>query len=156
MLRRLSVTALSIAIGAGFIYVGTDIVCRHRSGAGKADTLQSQLEEHQELERRRQGILRRNLAKMHATGELLAGRLTLLQTAARFRDAEAAVPAAWGPFHPVSASPASGERLCRDVILWAQNSLRNSRTERADEVIARLEAELKQHRDRDGVVRLPD
>ena len=87
--------------------------------------------------------------------DLLAGRLTLPQAAARFRDAEKEHPFTWPP--PSAATgPAEGERLCRVVMDQANFWVETNLPSQAAAVAARLEAELERHRDPDGTVRLPD
>jgi hypothetical protein len=113
--------------------------------------------EEEELDRRLQVTVRRNMRKEEAIGELLAGRLTLVQAAARFRDADAAVPAEWRYVRPDTApGPGEGERRCREVIARVRLWLANNQPPQAAEVTARLEAELQHLLDKDGVVRLPD
>jgi hypothetical protein len=105
-----------------------------------------------DLERRQQAVLRRVLAKTEAVKELRAGRLTLVQAAARFRDADAAGPPGCEP----GPLPADEEGLCRAVIAWVRGSYVVDRFPEAPAMVARLEAELERLRGPDGIVRLPD
>jgi len=161
MRYRLSIVVLVLIAGAGLLYLGARAVLEPMEDAGEPASPRGQLSNRpltdEEFERRRESLMRRHLAKDQAVRELLAGRLTLLQAAARFRDAEAAVPASWTP--PVRADagdPAEGERLCRDVITRVHDWLATNLPEHAAEITARLEAELRRLRGEDGVVRLPD
>ncbi|HJZ60370.1 MAG TPA: hypothetical protein VKE74_35830 [Gemmataceae bacterium] len=70
--------------------------------------------------------------KQQAVAGVIAGRLTLLEAAARFR------AAGGGPVE------ADGEAVCRSVIGWVHLAL-SERPERAEEVSARLESELQSY-----------
>jgi len=157
--RPLPVAALFIGGAAGFIYFGADTGSRRGSHRNPPSIAQGLLDENsptdEELERRRQIYLQRHAVKDHAVRELLAGRLTLLQAAARCRDVEAAYPVPWAP-HIAATDPAEGERLCRMVISMARGWMLENVAAQAAAETARLEAELEQHRDPDGTVRLPD
>ena len=85
--------------------------------------------------------LERLEVKQQIIADLIAGRLPLLDAAARFRDAH--------------ANPAEdGERLCRVVIGWVYLTL-SERPERAEALANRLEQELQVIVSRQGLVRLP-
>ena len=60
------------------------------------------------MERRRQIYLQRSVVKDQAVQDLLAGRLTLLQAAAQFRDVEKEQPVTWLPPN-AATGPAEGE-----------------------------------------------
>jgi hypothetical protein len=79
-------------------------------------------------------------AKEEIVAQVIAGRMPLLEAAARFRE--------------VSGNPESGERVCRTVIGWAHLALRDH-PERAERLSDHLEQELQAHLDRFGAVRLP-
>lgn len=78
------------------------------------------------------------IRKQQAVAALIDGRLSLLEAAGRFRDAQAS---------------ADGEALCRAVIGWVHLAL-NDRPERAEAVSQRLEGELQTYLDRSGRGRL--
>ncbi len=87
--------------------------------------------------------------------ELVAGRLTLWQAADRFRGLRA------GPPHPAAPPGAAdgraeGERLCREVMARVDAWLVEHAPERATAVAARLEAELRQGRERGATARPPE
>jgi hypothetical protein len=109
----------------------------------------------EELDRNREALLRRIEAKEAVVAELVAGRLTLLQAAARFRALKGDPPGVAELFPP-EWGRSEGERLCREVMVWVNGWLAERAPERAAAVAARLEAELRQHRDPSGTVRLPD
>jgi hypothetical protein len=85
--------------------------------------------------------LRRVQARQEAVADLIAGRVGLLEAAARF---QAAGDGAGG----------DGEVACRAVIGWAQLAL-SDRPERAEALAVALEDELQAHLARHGAVRLP-
>jgi hypothetical protein len=109
----------------------------------------------EELDRRREAVLRSIAVKEGVVAQLIAGRLTLPQAAARFRDLKAESPDDDAPPGP-ACDRGEGERLCRQVMGWADSWLADHAPERAGAVAARLEAELRRLRDRTGTVRLPD
>jgi hypothetical protein len=158
-LRPLPVAALFIGAAAGLLYLGTDTGSRRDSHSNPPSIPQCDLGEKsptdEELERRRQIYLRRYSVKEHAVEDLLAGRLTLLQAAAQFRDLEKSLPVTWAP-RIAATGPAEGERLCRLVIGTAKSWMEEHVPAAAADMAARLEAELERHRGPDGTVRLPD
>jgi hypothetical protein len=97
-------------------------------------------------------------ARERVTQELLAGRLTLPQAAARFRPLNASAGANVPPLELWFAGATEEERLCRQVIAWAEaagtvpGSPGSGRTTRR-----RLEAELNALLERGhGVITLPE
>jgi hypothetical protein len=109
-----------------------------------------------EVDRRMLVLLSRGPAKDWAVRELLAGRLTLRQAAARFRAIEWEQPVTWGSPPRTEDGQGDDERLCRDIMARAQGWVVENLPEAATLVAARLEAELAQLRGPDGVVRLPN
>ena len=107
-----------------------------------------------ELERRRQVYQDRIATKQHVVRELVAGRLTLSQAAARFRAIDMELPLTWGPPRP-AAGAGEDERVCRNVMVRAIGWVAEKLPEATAQVAERLEAELEQLRGPDGVVRLP-
>jgi hypothetical protein len=109
----------------------------------------------QELEDRMSLALRRCGAKEAAVADVIAGRLTLLEAAAEFRDLNAQIPQAkhWlahqYPDQPYELA------LCRSIIRRVGLELRPRMPEQAEILIARLEAELAEHIHRHGRVCLP-
>jgi hypothetical protein len=99
---------------------------------------------------------RRIEQKDRLAGEVVAGRLTLFEAAARFRRLNDEPPAPT----PLSASfpgDSEEERLCRQVIDFARSWLRQQPggDREADEFAARCEDELRRHKERHGAVVLP-
>src|SRR5262245_25656301 len=132
-----------------------------RSGPGFADRPEflhgpdDRVPNDAEMERRRQFGMRRSAAKESAVRELLAGRLTLGEAAVCFRAAEEEAPMTWGPPR-IAAGTGESDRLCRSVMDRAHYWVAENLPEATVLVDARLEAELRQLRGPDGVVRLPD
>ena len=158
-LRSLPVAALFIGGAAGLIYFGADKRSRRDSDGNAPSIAQLVIDERfptdEEMEHRRQIHLQRIAVRDRAVRSLLAGRLTLLQAAAQFRDVEKEQPVTWGA--PIEATgPGEGERLCRYVIAMANGWMEEYVPAAAAGMTARLEAELEQHRGADGTVRLPD
>jgi len=159
VLRPLLVAALLIAGAAGLIYFGADIAFRRKIDRNAPSTVLSHLDEgsptDEEMEHRLQIHKHRIAVKDRAVRDLLDGRLTLLQAAARFRDLETEQPLTWWPRN-AATGPADGERLCRMVMDRANGWMQANRPAQAADFAARLEAELERHRGQDGTVRLPD
>ena len=108
-----------------------------------------------ELERQRRIALGRMTAKDEVVRQLLTGRLTLAQAAARFRAAELGFPTKSGPAR-TDGGPGEDERLCRDVIRRVYYWVAARLPTESGPIAARLAAELETLRGPDGTVRLPD
>jgi hypothetical protein len=158
-LVRLSVPALLMAGAAGLIYFGADKAPRRALVGNTPSSVQSYPDEGSlsdaEMERRQQIYLQRIVIKDRAVRDLLAGRLTLVQAAAQFRDVEKEHPVTWWPRN-TEPSPTEGERLCRMVMEKANGWVKATLPSQATAMAARLEAELEHHRGPDGTVCLPD
>jgi hypothetical protein len=110
-------------------------------------------EHRRDLDAVAEDIFAGQAAKKRLIGELIAGRLSLLETAAGFKQVyksrssfvEEEYRRAW-------PGDSEEERYCRDVIAWV-GVLANS-PEQAREVTGRLEAELKE-RLHSGTLRFP-
>src|SRR5262245_16407029 len=156
--RRLPITAL-LALGiAALIGYAVGVYSRPQRGPDELPAWPGERDEcrHRdaELERKHDVLARRYSMRVKAVRELLLGRLTLGQAAVLFRDVERELPVTW-ELRP-SGGPGESQRLCREVIDWAQNRVAEVLPTEAAAVAARLEAELEQLRGPDGVVRLPD
>jgi hypothetical protein len=96
----------------------------------------------------------RLLAKGQVSDDLIAGRLTLFEAAARFRRIEQGREHTRVEYYPGDSEE---ERLCRRVINGARAQMSQRYPEGADEFVERLEAELQLHKERhNGTVVLPD
>jgi hypothetical protein len=108
-----------------------------------------------ELDRRLRVARQRIDAKWKVVRRLLAGELTLLEAAARFRDLNAEpadCPCRESYLWP-NTSPE--ERQCRQVIAWGRALGRDDRSGATGAVVDRLEAELAALLAR-GAIRLPE
>ena len=127
-------------------------------GSGPSDAGRQMEAERQRaalLDRRNEVVSRRLDAKNVVVGQLLDGRMTLAEAAAWFKalnESPADCPAvAHGEFPGAS----EGERLCRQVIGWAQAERAGQSASQAEATNARLEEELQTLLGRDGTVHLP-
>jgi hypothetical protein len=105
---------------------------------------------------RREVADRRMEGKQQVTLDLIAGRLTLPEAAARFKvlnDTPADCPCR---YDMVAEGKSPEERLCRQVINWAVTEVAQTSEPEALALWERLEAELQALRHRDGGVRLPE
>jgi hypothetical protein len=94
----------------------------------------------------------RAAAKEGATRDLLAGRLTLIRAAARFRALNVL------PLAEAFSGATEEERACRQVIAWAESASEQAGPPGAGRRIReRLEAELNALKDKNhGVISLPE
>lgn len=101
-------------------------------------------------------LFRRMRAKVEAVRQLLEGELMLFQAAGYFRDLNAGPPGMEDVSWRQLAGSDDGEKLCRQVILWAEGELavRHGPAE-ARSRAARLERELGDHVAAHGGVQLP-
>jgi hypothetical protein len=107
------------------------------------------------LDRDLRAIAERTAAKDGAVRELIGGRLTLAEAAARFRAADESAGARFGRYWRWSDRP-EGERLCRQVIEWVRVELRSGGAAPGGRLLLeRLEAELAAHLGHYGRVDLP-
>src|SRR5439155_5139503 len=79
-----------------------------------------QREREAQLDRRHMIIHRRMEAKMQIIRELFAGKLSLFQAAARFGYLNDTPEDCRDPYRDVWAGDSDGEKLCRQVIGWAE------------------------------------
>jgi hypothetical protein len=105
----------------------------------------------------------RSQAKEVVAREVIAGRRSLLQAAALFRELDRLPP---GPFDLArldgadAAAPIPGrtddERYCRHVLAWVRTILNDAPPGRTEATVAQLGAEFHDVLRREGTVRLPD
>jgi hypothetical protein len=157
--RRLSIIALFAVAVAGLTWYCASKQPRFAPRFGGPFTQPRETTEcaqrDAEVERRVQVLVSRSTLKEHAVRELLAGRLTLGQAAARFRVIEWEFPVTWCPPRTADGQ-GEDEHLCRDIMARAHGWVAENLPEAAALVAARLKAELQQLRGPDGVVRLPE
>jgi hypothetical protein len=92
--------------------------------------------------------------RMALLSDLLAGRLTLFETAAGFRVVQRVKEKYFQPVALRFPGNTEEEQLCRQVIAYTETRLQDDPKQAA--VVARLEKELQEHLDRYGRVRLPE
>ncbi len=108
------------------------------------------------LERRNEVVVRRMHAKREVAWDLIDGRLTLIEAAARFRllnDSPSEFP---NRHLGLIEGRNDAERLCRQVIAWAHNELIVREPRRAGEFAAALTAQLDALLAAEGELRLPE
>jgi hypothetical protein len=125
------------------------------SWPGFEDLTRSARENHRDVQTRLEAAQYRTAAKRGVAAEVTAGRLTLLEAAARFRDLNEAPPDSSRYFMNYHAADAYAEHLCREVILYAEAVLVVQSPEEAACVAAYLNAELQDQLDRHGALHLP-
>jgi hypothetical protein len=119
------------------------------AGTAEDRELSAQLDRRSEVTRRRMAV------KRAIIGRLAHGELTLLAAAALFREANE-TPADWqDPYRLLWPGKSDGEKLCRQVICWAEQEAKATSSSQAAALVARLNAELEQLLEEHGTVRLP-
>jgi hypothetical protein len=120
-------------------------------------------EKEQRFMQRRDAVARENqalrdriVAKGEVTRELLAGRITLLQAARRFRDLNDSPIAYPSMFWRRYPGRSDGEKLCREVLRWVEAYLKDLPGSQSPIRLRQLEQELAENLRRNGgVVVLP-
>jgi hypothetical protein len=108
-----------------------------------------------DVDRQLEAFWVRQAARREVVAELVERRLTLPEAAARFRDLNAKACSA-GHVRLFFPGRTEEESICRHLIFWAQCELESDAPSVAQEVAARLEAELNEHLRRHGTIPLPD
>jgi hypothetical protein len=146
------------ALAAGMLWVGSRSLLELRPGDTSLGVFGRQMAEEirrgEQLDAAGPIIMHGLERKSEIARELIAGRLTLFEAAARFKAVNAARPANLPPILDPYPGATYEERLCRQVIVFADTELEGS-YDRA-EFVARLEADLQEHLDRHGTVVLPE
>ncbi len=107
------------------------------------------------LAREQRAALRQLQAQQEITKEVVAGRLTLLESAARLRDVELPAPSfRLDLFREAYRADSDDERFCQAIIQMVRLSVPPD-TARTDELARRLEDELRDRRER-GTLILPE
>jgi hypothetical protein len=123
---------------------------------GERVSLSGELRRGEQLARESQAMTERLHIKGMVIEELLSGKLTLFEAAAKFRSLDETPRARHNLDYPRPGRD-DGERWCRLVIDWFKVDVRFSYSPtRADAVCRRLERELREHLQRHGTVKLPD
>src|SRR5262249_23603605 len=116
--------------------------------------IESSRDVKQDLERRNAAVIDRITAKDQVADEVIAGRLTLVEAAARFRDLNAVPPDHPDPYRTTYPGGSDREKLCRQVISWVASATGRAQAE-ARALVACLEAELEDLLGRHGTIELP-
>ena len=103
------------------------------------------IEQSRELDAQIEESIQRCKAKEDVVRDVIAGELTLLQAAARFRDVNASWPKARAVVQQAYAGLPYEHALCRQVIAYAEAELRHQGSAHKDSVLHGLEAELAGH-----------
>jgi hypothetical protein len=119
------------------------------------DRMEAELRRGDDLEGRLDEVTRRIDAKTRVTEEVVAGRLGLLEAAARFRDLTGGSAEALRHLRGAYDGADDDERFCRAVIAWARTSVPDRTPGEPGPTAPRLEAELRDRLRRDGRVTLP-
>jgi hypothetical protein len=107
----------------------------------------------EDLTRRLKGKTHCLLAKFQTARDVIAGRLQLLDAAAKFRELQNAVADYdWTRFREAYSGQSDDERHCRAVIGLVETELQAQPTDST--LLERLEKELQMHLER-GTLRLP-
>lgn len=113
-------------------------------------------QQSQELDARNAFLRDRIAAKSRLLQEFLQGQRTLLQTAAAFHNLNEMDPHFEGHFRRAFPGNSDGEKMCRQVIYWANQEIEDFPTSQMVEMQERWEKELADHLARhNGIVVLP-
>jgi len=160
-------TACCLVVAAGI--VGTVASCGFSPSGNEAPTerpdqnaqpslmaqVHTSIEQGHELDAQIEESLQRCKAKEDLVRAVIAGELTLLEAAARFRDVNASWPKARAVVQQAYTGLPYEHALCRQVIAYAEVELRGQGSDQKDRVLRGLEAELAEHLRRYGKVCLP-
>jgi hypothetical protein len=113
------------------------------------------IEDGQQLDDQLKLSMQRHEAKESIIAEVIAGRLTLLEAAAQFRDLDARWPSAKHWLEQRFPSMSFELALCRRIIEQVRDELRLRAPDQVKCVVSRLEEELAEHLRRHGKICLP-
>jgi hypothetical protein len=113
------------------------------------------LRQQEELDHRAEQIQRCVTDRQEVVAELIAGRISLLQAAVRFRRLNQRLPESADAYNHFYPGNSEGERLCRYVIAYVRSTLLDESPDLAPALVERLNAELAQLLEADGAVHLP-
>jgi hypothetical protein len=115
------------------------------------DEIRRYEEQDARINRREQAVIARLVAKSAVIDDLRSGRLSLARAAANFRRLNALPPAC--ALDPGEGHAGEGERLCRQVILWAMAANPKQAETSRERFEAELTCLLAEH---NGIVPLTD
>ena len=117
--------------------------------------LESERQRGDDLDAQLEAVKRRYNARQEVVDDVIAGRLGLLDAAARFRDVTPGPNETVPYLRTAFAGGNDDERFCRWVIVRVDATLLSRSPAEADRAKARLEKELQDCLRRDGRVALP-
>jgi hypothetical protein len=155
--RSLLGAGAAVAVVAAVVCLGGGLAGRWGGDgwgvAGLSDSMQQERLRGEYLQERLDSVNATLRARQAVVDELLAGRLTLLEAAARYRDLDEKEPGFnWEHFRLYYDCGSDEERFCRQVIDFVRAHFEDP--ERAAAAAAPLEGELCEHLQR-GALRLP-
>jgi hypothetical protein len=142
-LPRLVSCAAGVALFLTFAVLALGWLGSDQSLASAGNVLYRELQRGEALSGRDELVRRTLEGKTQITAELVAGRLTLPEAAAAFREWNETLDDGKGAWVAPYVTPADQEAVCRNVIVWAAQST-ESDPERQAAVVGRLEEELRQ------------
>jgi hypothetical protein len=117
--------------------------------------LPQKIEDQQQLDDQLKRSIQRHEAKEAIFADVIAGRCTLVEAAARFRDLNAPWPMARHWLEQRFPGMSYELALCRQIIEDARDELLRRTPDGVESVVSRLQAELADHLHRHGNICLP-
>jgi hypothetical protein len=144
---------VSLACGLAFALVGGLSTWSEGWGDGFLAEVLAEAERGSRLDDLSGAYARRIYAKHRLVDDVIAGRLSLLQAAAGFRELNEQPPVYDRErFRALYPGADDDERHCREVLAWVIDQLRGCLDTDASDLASRLEAELQAVIDRAGSV----
>jgi hypothetical protein len=143
---------VSLACGVVFALVGVPGGPSGGPGAGFLAEVLAEVERGRRLDDLTGAYARRVQAKHRLVADVIAGRLSLLPAAARFRDLNEQPPVYDRErFRALYPGADDGERHCREVLAWVADALEDDPEPGGTDLLTRLEEELQErHRSQAG------
>ena len=157
---RLPVLCLFLAL-AGFVWLRPDLLAVWGLDLAEFAEWQekaARAAQHREAQDHRKRItLQRIKAKEDVVGELLNGRLSLLQAARRFKDLNETPITCQDDYRSHYPGQSDGEKACRQVLDWLLFAQTEYPRDQQEALLHRFEDELREHLQRNGgIVVLPE
>ena len=160
VLFRLLFLCVVLALG-GLVWLRPDLLpsCAFDPAAfAEQQEREARARHRQEMLDEHSRVLQQRLdAKEGVMQELLAGRLTLLQAARRFKDLNETPVTCQNDYRSRFPGRSDGEKVCRQVLQWLEGYLLGLPSEQAQTLRRRFADELREHLEHhDGIVVLPE
>jgi hypothetical protein len=127
---------------------GTFAECREQEGRAS--------QRRQALERQSEITLRRIEAKQAVTNDLMAGRLTFLMAARKFKELNEQPITCQDNYRSRFPGRTDDEKVCRQAMTWAEGGLKKLTPSLAEKLRCQFEEELEENmRQNGGLVVLP-